>query len=773
MQLSPTLLAELQDWKFRLEADGTLRPKEALDGWYQTFRQRFGPTVLAGLDGEALLDTMHDHGRRDSLVYWLEFKDDEELPAIFGSIAGGSALKFGIYRRKETGKWTVGTPADQRVISTDEAIAVARRHRDQLLAGAAILTAMPRFSADAALTDVDAAYGALQKELDRVAPDVADSSWGHKYFSMFASDRLDDYHSANHQRHHLLRLGILTPAGEGRYLMAGRYVLLAAELGLPLTSLATLLNRRSGSPRQYWRIGTTDDQVPRKFWSVMRDEGCAVVGYPKTGDLAGLSHDTLGKEALRELMRPYYPTDPATLGRQLQQIFNFRHWIKEGDVVLAADGMKILGIGVVTAGYHFEPSLAAMPHRVSVRWQHLGEWSMDTKEGLMKTCSFLSKPASIVQVERTLLAAGTPGKQGTGPAPEKVSAPAKPDPNFRLDGLAGRIQTLLERKGQVILYGPPGTGKTWHAEQVARELAARTSFGVDFASLSEENRSWIMGSSPAFGGTVRLVCFHPAYGYEDFLEGYRPEAVNGNMLFAVRDGVFKRLCLDAASNPTHKFFLIIDELNRGDVPRIFGELLTVLERSRRGTKVLLPLSGASFIVPPNVLILGTMNTADRSIALLDAALRRRFGFVELMPEPATLGNTALSGIPLGAWLTALNRRICAHVGRDARNLQVGHAWLMDGGRAVDEFTRFARVVQEELIPLLEEYCYEDYSALERILGQSLVDRAGQRVRHELFAPERADDLAAALMQPCPELATLIFAGDANPVGPELETQGDP
>ena len=153
----------------------------------------------------------------------------------------------------------------------------------------------------------------------------------------------------------------------------------------------------------------------------------------------------------------------------------------------------------------------------------------------------------------------------------------------------------------------------------------------------------------------------------------------------------------------------------GDIPRIFGELLTLLEKDKRGLEIILPLSGDNFAVPANVYLIGTMNTADRSIALLDTALRRRFGFVELMPDVSVLGTTSVGGnIPLGPWLAALNDRLREHLGRDARNLQIGHAYLLEGGRPVTDFNHFVRLLAEDVVPLLEEYCYEDYVALARI-----------------------------------------------------------
>jgi 5-methylcytosine-specific restriction enzyme B len=253
---------------------------------------------------------------------------------------------------------------------------------------------------------------------------------------------------------------------------------------------------------------------------------------------------------------------------------------------------------------------------------------------------------------------------------------------------------------------------------------------------------------------VRLCTFHPAYGYEDFLEGYRPHAVNDQMLFELRDGIFKRVCADAARHPGTNFYLIIDEINRGDIPRIFGELLTILEMDKRGETIWLPLSSHAFAVTKNVFVIGTMNTADRSIALLDIALRRRFGFIELMPDYSLFGNTVLeNSIPVGPWLEALNERLLEFLGRDARNLQIGHAYFLENGRPVEEFGRFATIIQEDILPLLEEYCYEDYESLAKILGNNLVEEKRQRIRRELFASERRDDLIQALLAPAPDLMT--------------------
>jgi 5-methylcytosine-specific restriction enzyme B len=308
-----------------------------------------------------------------------------------------------------------------------------------------------------------------------------------------------------------------------------------------------------------------------------------------------------------------------------------------------------------------------------------------------------------------------------------------------LNAFAARIESILRRKSQVVLYGPPGTGKTFHAIRVAKELAARVTFGKTFNSLMDEER----GEVDDDNGLVRLCTFHPGYGYEDFVEGLRLRTINGQMVFEARDGIFKRLCSDASKQHNRHYFLVVDEINRGDVPRVFGELITVIEQDKRGISIVLPVTGSRFHVPRNVFLIGTMNKADRSMSLLEAALRRRFGFVELMPDSSQLAGRKAGGLPLGAWLDALNARLRKHLKRDARNLQVGHAYLLPA-QPITSVADFARVLRDDLIPLLEEYCYDDFQTLRDILGSALVDVDVGRIREELFAPNREEELIQAI-----------------------------
>jgi len=219
------------------------------------------------------------------------------------------------------------------------------------------------------------------------------------------------------------------------------------------------------------------------------------------------------------------------------------------------------------------------------------------------------------------------------------------------------------------------------------------------------------------GEYVRMITFHQSYGYEDFIEGLRPiPDKQGQIRYEWRPGAFKQMCDEAIADPGSDFILIVDEINRGNIAKIFGELITLVEDDKRLGKnetemaVILPGSQQRFGVPDNLYLLGTMNTADRSIALLDIALRRRFTFVELEPDPSLLAGREVEGIPLDALLIRLNARIEALLDRDHR---LGHSYLM----GIDDINRLHYVWYRKIIPLLEEYFYGDGVRLKAILDE--------------------------------------------------------
>ena len=376
----------------QLLEQGQFPAREQLQEYYATFRGHFAPDRLRQLDGEELLNIIHAHGNRDSLVYWLEFKNDEEFPDLFGSIAGGTALKFGIYRRKETGAWMTGQSISQKEISVAEAIAIARTHRDQLVAGAKLLE-------EVASDSSDENYAKLQDRMEAGAPDVNNTAWGHKYFSLIYPTKLDDFHAEEYQRFHIRKMLQVPPPREGRYAAAGRYVSAAAELEIPLNHLTTMLNRTNGRPYKVWRVGTrlggTDD-----IWPLMREGNCAVVGWHSIGDLSGLADDTQGKDKIRKQLEAEGQR-PNIASGSANQLVSFVTRITEGDVIVAADGERILGLGKVTGPYEYKGADSHdAPHRRPVKWLDTQTWKLPKTEGLQSTVRQLNKyPVNLVEIE--------------------------------------------------------------------------------------------------------------------------------------------------------------------------------------------------------------------------------------------------------------------------------------------------------------------------------------------------------------------------------------
>lgn len=234
-----------------------------------------------------------------------------------------------------------------------------------------------------------------------------------------------------------------------------------------------------------------------------------------------------------------------------------------------------------------------------------------------------------------------------------------------------------------------------------------------------------------------MVTFHQSYGYEEFVEGLRPVIMEGSeaaedvgdeagedsragvVHYEIRDGIFKRLCKRARNNPDDHFAIIIDEINRGNISKIFGELITLIEADKRegmgnAISVKLPYSGEDFSIPQNVDIIGTMNTADRSLAVLDTALRRRFAFVEMMPDYKVLKDITVDGIKMDELLRRLNERIEVLYDRDH---MIGHAYFIPL-RDQPTLEHLEQIFQQRIIPLLQEYFFDDWEKIRLVLGDN-------------------------------------------------------
>lgn len=327
---------------------------------------------------------------------------------------------------------------------------------------------------------------------------------------------------------------------------------------------------------------------------------------------------------------------------------------------------------------------------------------------------------------------------------------------------SGEGQVITIEKLARVANGPTYDELTKHPLLGMSEPIRNRNQGTLFAltaSEADELLAWLAERDPSLPsfdaesaetiGPLTRVTFHPSYGYEDFIEGFKPIPTGtGQLDLRLQDGVFKRVCRAAQACPNQPFILFIDEINRGNIAKIFGELITLLELDKRDLPVVLPQSGESFKVPPNVLVLGTMNTADRSIKLLDAALRRRFAFLELMPDTSLLEGARIGGLDLAAFLGDLNRRIAKAEGREK---QIGHSFFLDGqGQPVADPDRFAEQLRHEIIPLLQEYAYDDYRELADYLGTALVDVDQQRLVMEKVTDPQV--LIAALAEAYPQAA---------------------
>ena len=281
-------------------------------------------------------------------------------------------------------------------------------------------------------------------------------------------------------------------------------------------------------------------------------------------------------------------------------------------------------------------------------------------------------------------------KRGTAPKETQTTvANLEPaDPELEL------MRKLLKAKKQIILYGPPGTGKTHRAIELAASLAPNV--------ISE------------------TVQFHPSYTYEEFVVGIKPLTKDGQVTFAPTDGVFKSLCDRARSNPRHPYVMIVDEINRGNIPKIFGELLFALEYRNVGIRLPYITGSEPWMIPDNVHLIGSMNTADRSIALIDVALRRRFYFIEMRPDYELLEEwlrenaTEEMANEIPRLLGTMNARITRLLDRDH---EIGHTYFMKKGI---DWPTLRTIMYHEIIPLLQEYFYNEPQRLMTVLGPGFV-----------------------------------------------------
>lgn len=310
--------------------------------------------------------------------------------------------------------------------------------------------------------------------------------------------------------------------------------------------------------------------------------------------------------------------------------------------------------------------------------------------------------------------------------------------------VAGSVTVLEQRRIAPGVFDKLPTSE-W---QLAGEWEEHCGALIDLVrEYQDEQPASASGGNPTRVERFTFVTFHQSYGYEDFVEGLRPviddDQGDGEVRYEIRDGAFKKLCERARLAPNERFAMVIDEINRGNVSKIFGELITLIEPDKRegsanAVTVTLPYSGKAFSVPANVDIIGSMNTADRSLALLDTALRRRFEFHAIMPDCSDAKTSPLGGIrvPSGdktidvpRMLAVINARIEALYDRDHT---IGHAYFrsLRSATAADResFAELVKIFRNRILPLLEEYFFEDWNKIRLVLADNQKPAHAQFIR---------------------------------------------
>ena len=421
------------------------------------------------------------------------------------------------------------------------------------------------------------------------------------------------------------------------------------------------------------------------MWDEFYSRGIMGLAWGEIGDLTAYAH----KEDLKAQMLQTYPEN-GTQKNDIHALWQFANEMKPGDVVFVKKGRsEILGRGIVAGDYVYDPEGGHYPNCREVRWTSAGNWPIDERLAMKTLTEITDYPDLLARIEAFFEndEDALDGEEMPVPLTE-YSVESFLEEVYMDREQYDAIVGLLRTKKNIIMQGAPGVGKTYAAKRLAYSM-----MGVKDASR------------------VMLIQFHQSYSYEDFIEGYRPSGAG----FELVKGAFYSFCKKAADDEENDYFFIIDEINRGNLSTIFGELFMLIESDKRGPKNKLQLlySRELFHVPRNVHIIGMMNTADRSLAMLDYALRRRFAFVELRPAfdsdgfrhyCAGLGNPRFEA--LVREVVALNKAIAADESL-GDGFCIGHSYFCNMKPENCTDAALASIVEYELIPMLKEYWFDE------------------------------------------------------------------
>lgn len=428
----------------------------------------------------------------------------------------------------------------------------------------------------------------------------------------------------------------------------------------------------------YWIYSPGDNAC---MWDEFYNLGIMGIGWDDVTDLKEFT----SKEEIKDYMKKVY--DPSySYKNNAHCLWQFANEIKIGDVIFVKKGMhKIIGKGVVTSEYIYDSARETYKHIRKVEWTNKGEWE-HPGQAVMKTLTCISPYPDYVQRLLSLFAEDI--LEETSEQIEIKYPPYTKDDFLNKvymdEDTYNTLTELLEAKYNVIMQGAPGVGKTFAAKRLA------------YSIMGQKDTS-----------RVAMVQFHQSYSYEDFIQGYRPSKDG----FELVNGAFYKFCKEAEEDNERPYFFIIDEINRGNLSKILGELMMLIEKDKRGEKIKLLYSNEWFTVPQNVRIIGMMNTADRSLALMDYALRRRFAFFDFAPAFSSEGfKNYLSekDSPKLEKLIAAVESLNSTISTDESlgdGFRIGHSYFCTDDEITDEWLK--SVVEYEVIPLIKEYWFDE------------------------------------------------------------------
>lgn len=425
---------------------------------------------------------------------------------------------------------------------------------------------------------------------------------------------------------------------------------------------------------------------PYDAWDEFCNTGIMTIGRDYLGDPMLYESKSQMQSAMQDCGTE---RDTTTYKNAVLEVWQFIHEIKPGDIIIAKKGTKtVLGRGVVTSEFIYdEKKPTDFKYYRQVNWTHKGEWEHPGK-AVTKTLTDITRYTDYVAKLEDLFV-DEDSEQNVVPVEEpEVIYDSYTADNFLQDVYMSEeryntLANLLMTKKNIILQGAPGVGKTYAAKRLA------------YSIMGEKDTS-----------RVKMVQFHQSYSYEDFIMGFRPTQTG----FELHEGVFYKFCRKAADDD-RPYFFIIDEINRGNLSKIFGELFMLIESDKRGVELQLLYKDEQFSIPSNVHIIGMMNTADRSLAMLDYALRRRFAFFDILPAFDSTGFRAYRknvNNPKFDKLISAVQQLNEAITNDeslGEGFCVGHSYFCTNVTINDEWLK--SVVEYELIPLLKEYWFDE------------------------------------------------------------------